>query len=125
MGLRSALVVAVAVCASTVACTSDDPAGPPADTAARGADPPDVFPAGAVGAFSIYPHCAVEFAHIDGTLWRTEVPPGHGNPQTWPVSAFRGTLSRPAADLAIYTSPGLPVARLVFRPSPDALYSCA
>ncbi|NPC96758.1 hypothetical protein [Nocardioides sp. zg-DK7169] len=124
MGLRS-MLVAVALCAAAVACASEDASGPRTDPEAPSAAPKDVFPVGAIGAFGIYPHCGVEFTLIDGMLWRTTVPPGSGNPQTWPVGAFRGTLSRPAVDLAIYTSPLLPVTRLVFRPAPDASHACA
>jgi hypothetical protein len=110
-------------CALTTACTSDTQPPPPQD-AQVSVSPMDQFPVGSTGDFAIYPHCGVEFAHIDGMLWRTR-PRGHGNPPPWPVEAFSGTLTRPKANLAVFTSAALPVNRLVFRPAPDASYMCA
>ena len=123
MNVRYRSAAAVLACALATACTTD-PQPPPAPDAQTSVLPMDHFPVGSTGDFTIYPHCGVEFAHIDGTLWRTR-PRGHGNPPPWPEKAFRGTLTRPRADLAVFTSAALPVKRLLFRPAPDATYMCA
>jgi hypothetical protein len=86
--------------------------------------PRDDFPVGAVAEFSVYAHCGVEFAGIDGTLWRTERrDDGDGNPpKGWPV-LIEGTLTRPSTDQIVFTSTEIPVT-LVFRPAPEAHYLC-
>ncbi len=122
------LIVTMLLCSAVVSCTSDGEQLPTAtqEPDSQGTETPapmDHFPVGATGDFGIYPHCGVEFTYIDGMLWRTK-PRGNGNPPDWPEGAYKGTLIRPRADLAIYTSPDLPLKRLVFRPAPDAHYSC-
>lgn len=58
--------------------------------------------------------------------WRTRPhDDGNGNPPAWPQEAFQGTLARPSADVAVYTSPAMPLKKLVFRPAPEAKFMCA
>lgn len=88
------------------------------------APPRDSFPVGSEASFRIYAHCGVQFARIDGDTWRTKLrDDGNGNPpKGWP-QLIAGTLTRPSADRAVFTSDEIPAA-LVFHPAPHATYIC-
>jgi hypothetical protein len=118
------MLVTVLLCTGAVACTSEGEPRSPSETGARSAPMYD-FPVGATGAFAIYAHCGVEFVQIDGDTWRTRLrDDGNGNAPAWPQEAFHGTLTRPSANVAVYTSPAMPLKNLVFHPAPDARYIC-
>jgi hypothetical protein len=74
--------------------------------------------------FTVFAHCGVEFATIDGETWRTKRrDDGQGNPPDgWPQQ-ITGTLSRPSQDRAVFRSDAIPV-QLVFRPAPHVQYVC-
>ena len=100
------------------ACSSDDAAR------RRQPRPADSFPVGSSASFSVYAHCGVQFARIDGETWRTRLrDDGDGNPPDgWPQS-ISGTLTRPADDRAVFSSDEIPEV-LVFHPAPHAMYLC-
>lgn len=122
---------ALTVVLSLSACSSaGDPSGSDGPEAAMSSagqsrGPTDDFPVGSSATFSVYAHCGVEFATIDGMTWRT-APRDDGQrnpPKGWPES-IRGTLTRPAVDRAVFTAAEMLV-EFVFTPAPDAKFSCA
>lgn len=125
MSLRLMLATAL-MFTGAVACSSGGDTPSPSETQEQRTSPMHQFPVGATGDFTIYAHCGVQYAQIDGVTWRTRLhDDGNGNPPPWPNDAFQGTITRPSIDRVIYTSPSLPLKKLVFRPAPDARYVCA
>lgn len=114
------LAAAVAACAVlSGGCSSTDSA----PTRARAA-PRDAFPVGSRAAFRVNAHCGVEWAVIDGYSWHTSLRDdgNHNPPRGWP-QLIDGVLTRPAENRAVFVSDSIPV-RLIFRPAPDAIWSC-
>ena len=109
----------VAVGMLGVGCASSDSGGPEVQAAPR-----DSFPVGSRAAFSVDAHCGVEWAVIDGDTWHTRLrDDGNLNPpRGWP-QLIDGVLSRPSTNRAVFVSDQIPV-RLVFKPAPDAIWSC-
>jgi hypothetical protein len=69
--------------------------------------------------FSVYTHCGVESAHIDGRWWHAS-PPLYGKvsgpPAGWDDPYQEGTLTMESADRAVFEALGQ---RVVFVPAPD------
>jgi hypothetical protein len=108
-----------------VVCSSDGESRSLSETPGQRTSPMDQFPVGATGDFTIFAHCGVQFIQLDGVTWRTRLrDDGNGNAPPWPSDAFRGNITRPSVDRVFYTSPSLPVDRLVFHPAPHARYIC-
>ena len=119
-----AAVLSLSACSTAHKPSESD--GPKAaeSSAAAPRGPRDDFPVGSSAPFAVYAHCGVEFATIDGTMWRTAPrDDGQGNPpKGWPQS-IPGTLTRPAVDRAVFAPAEMPV-ELVFEPAPGAKYYC-
>jgi hypothetical protein len=106
-------------------CTSHSDAAVESRTHATVTEPSGQVSAGTPRAsFTVFAHCGVQFATIDGETWRTKLRyDGQGNPPNgWPQQ-ITGTLSRPSQDRAVFRSDAIPV-RLVFRPARDATHAC-
>lgn len=86
--------------------------------------PRDSFPVGSRAPFRVDAHCGVEWAVIDGYSWHTRLRDdgNHNPPRDWP-QLIDGVLTRPSTDRAVFVSAQIPV-RLVFKPAPDAVWSC-
>lgn len=86
--------------------------------------PRDSFPEGSRASFTVDAHCGVEFTVIDGYTWRTKLrDDGNLNPpRGWP-QLIAGVLTRPSNDRAVFVSAQIPV-KLIFKPAPDAVWSC-
>ena len=127
--IRWAVVSAAFVALS--ACTVDETPAPTsnqqsANLAESSIGPMENFPVGSTAPFRVFAHCGVEFTTIDGITWRTKPrDDGNGNPpEGWPMQVIAGTLTRPTDERAVFRSLEIPV-KLVFRPAPDARFSCA
>jgi hypothetical protein len=109
----------VALTTVAVGCASSESSTPEAKAAPR-----DSFPVGSRASFRVNAHCGVEWAVIDGYSWHTKLrDDGNRNPpRTWP-QLIDGVLTRPSKDRAVFVSDQIPV-RLVFKPAPDAVWSC-
>jgi hypothetical protein len=86
--------------------------------------PSDAFPVGSRASFVVNAHCGVEWAFIDGYSWHTRLrDDGNGNPpRGWPQQ-IDGVLTRPSKHRAIFVSEQISV-KLIFRPAPNAQWSC-
>jgi hypothetical protein len=86
--------------------------------------PRDSFPEGSRASFTVDAHCGVEYTVIDGYTWRTRLrDDGNSNPpRGWP-QRIEGVLTRPSHNRAVFVSTQIPVT-LVFKPAPDAVWSC-
>jgi hypothetical protein len=96
-----------------------------AETKGKHVSAQDFFPVGSHATFSVSAHCGAEFTRIDGVTWRTKPRDGgapYTAPERWP-QMIRGTLTRPAEKRAVFTSDQIPET-LVFRPAPNAVWSC-
>ena len=108
MRMRMAATALLAALALS-ACASDgvDPlplTAPPSDVASA-SPAPAALPS--ARQFTIYTHCGVENALIDGRWWHVEEPlyrgaPGSGPPQGWANPSQPGMLTFTSADRAVF-----------------------
>jgi hypothetical protein len=116
LGIAATLV---ALAMLGMGCASFDSGSPEAKPAPR-----DSFPVGSHASFRVNAHCGVEWAVIDGYAWHTKLrDDGNLNPpRDWP-QLIDGVLTRPSTNRAVFVSDQIPV-KLVFKPAPDAVWSC-
>ncbi len=103
----AALFVTVALVA---ACDADTSSAPPEPVATSMVQAPPPLGVGAeVGRgypYTLWTHCGIEHARIDGTVWVADPPLGNGAnpPREWENPRAEGTLVLQTGDTATFTS---------------------
>ena len=124
-GLTIALLVGVAACSSPSAPRSMESDSTDDHSSVReNRNAHENLSVGERAPLRVYAHCGFEFTEIDGELWKTRLrDDGQGNPPAGWTALVEGTIERTSDARAVFVGTSVRV-RAVFRPAPNAKYSC-